>query len=150
MDMNMNMKITPYIRKAQFYETDQMGVVHHSNYIRWFEEARVDFLDKIGIGYDKIEAEGIHSPVLSVACRYRNPVRFNEKVIIVPKLIFFNGIKMAISYRILDANTGLIRSEGETEHCFLTKDFKMVSLKKDYKHIYDTINIWTDYDIVIS
>jgi acyl-CoA thioester hydrolase len=124
-----------------------MGVVHHSNYVRWFEEARVDFLDKIGMGYDKIEAEGIHSPVLSVVCRYRQPVRFNEKVIIIPRLKFFNGIKMTISYRILDADTGMLRSEGETQHCFINRDFKMVSLKKDYKHIYELFKAWTDYVI---
>lgn len=44
-----------YTHKAQYYETDQMGIVHHSNYIRWFEEARVDFFEKIGCSYKDIE-----------------------------------------------------------------------------------------------
>ena len=48
-----------YIHKVNYYETDKMGVTHHSNYIRWMEEARVDFLEKAGLGYDKIEALGI-------------------------------------------------------------------------------------------
>ena len=59
-------KITPYIHKVQYYETDQMGIVHHSNYIRWFEEARIDLLEQLGIGYDMIEKEGIISPVIGV------------------------------------------------------------------------------------
>lgn len=50
-----------YIHKVQNYETDQMGIVHHSNYIRWFEEARSDVLEKAGMGYDVMEAEGVIS-----------------------------------------------------------------------------------------
>ena len=46
-----------YTHKVQYYETDQMGIVHHSNYIRWFEEARSDVLEKAGMGYDVMEAE---------------------------------------------------------------------------------------------
>ena len=51
--------IKNYGRKIQYYETDRMGIVHHSNYIRWMEEARIDALAQIGIPYDKIEAAGI-------------------------------------------------------------------------------------------
>ena len=55
-----------YQHKVQYYETDQMGIVHHSNYIRWFEEARTDYMERLGIGYEKMEEQGILSPVLSV------------------------------------------------------------------------------------
>ena len=53
------MKIKPYERNAKYYETDQMGIIHHSNYIRWFEEARVDAMEQAGIPYDKMEEMGI-------------------------------------------------------------------------------------------
>ena len=49
------MEIVPYEHKVQYYETDQMGIVHHSNYIRWFEEARVDFLDQVDMSYARME-----------------------------------------------------------------------------------------------
>ena len=49
----------PYIHRVQYYETDRMGITHHSNYIRWMEEARVAFLEEIGWGYDRLEAEGV-------------------------------------------------------------------------------------------
>ena len=65
-----------YRHKTQYYETDQMGIVHHSNYIRWFEEARTDFLEKLGMGYDRMEAEVIISPVLSVSCEYKTMTYF--------------------------------------------------------------------------
>lgn len=59
-----------YIHKVQYYETDQMQVAHHSNYIRWMEEARTDYLDSVGISYAEMERRGIISPVLTVSCQY--------------------------------------------------------------------------------
>ena len=61
------MEITAYRHRVQYYETDQMKVVHHSNYIRWFEEARTDFLEKSGFSYAWMEEQGIIIPVLSVS-----------------------------------------------------------------------------------
>jgi acyl-CoA thioester hydrolase len=139
----MEHNIQPYIHLAKYYETDQMAVVHHSNYIRWFEEARVDFLEQIGLGYDKIEAAGVYSPVLGVTCEYKSSVRFNESVIIIPKLVFFNGIKMTISYQVLDEKTKQIRAIGESKHCFVTTDFKPVSLKKSHPQMFDILTRWT-------
>ncbi|MBP3888618.1 MAG: acyl-CoA thioesterase, partial [Cellulosilyticum sp.] len=60
-----------YIHKVQYYETDRMGITHHSNYIRWMEEARMDFLEQIGWPYEKLEEDQIISPVTSVDCKYR-------------------------------------------------------------------------------
>jgi acyl-CoA thioester hydrolase len=140
--MNQVRKLKPYFHLAKYYETDQMAVIHHSNYIRWFEEARVDYLEQIGLGYDKIEAAGVFSPVLGVTCEYKASVRFNESVMILSKLKFFNGIKMIIEYQVLDATTKQLRAIGESKHCFVTTDFKMVSLKKDYKEMYDILIQW--------
>lgn len=144
----INKMIEPYQRRAKYYETDQMAVIHHSNYIRWFEEARVDFLEKIGLGYDKIESAGVYSPVLGISCEYKASVRFNEDVLIIPKLTFFNGIKMTIEYLIVDAETKQVRATGESKHCFVSKDdFRPVSLKKDYKEMYDIMVAWTGVSI---
>ena len=58
--------IKPYEHHAKYYETDQMGIIHHSNYIRWMEEARIAYMDELGFPYKKVEEAGIISPVLSV------------------------------------------------------------------------------------
>jgi acyl-CoA thioester hydrolase len=137
-------ELKPYFHLAKYYETDQMAVIHHSNYIRWFEEARVDFLEQIGLGYDKIEAAGVYSPVLGITCEYKSSVRFNETVMIVAKLMFFNGIKMTIEYQVLDADTKQVRAIGESKHCFITKDYKPASLKRDYKEMYDILIQWVE------
>ncbi len=131
--------IPPYLHQAKYYETDQMAIVHHSNYIRWFEEARLYYLEQIGLGYDKIEAAGVYSPVLGVNCQYKSAVRFNETVKIKTFLRFFDGIKMKLEYEILDAKTDTLRALGTSEHCFVSKDFKPVSLKKSYKEMYQII-----------
>ena len=94
------------LHKVQYYETDQMGVVHHSNYIRWFEEARAEWMEAVGLPYAQLEAEGIASPVLSVACAYRRPVRYGEIARIRVRLTAYNGVKLSVAYRVEDAATG--------------------------------------------
>lgn len=65
------LKITPYEREAHYYETDQMAIIHHSNYIRWFEEARTDYMEK-WFSYEYLEEEGVMIPVLEVGCTYKS------------------------------------------------------------------------------
>ena len=139
---NTQMEVHPLERTAKYYETDQMAVVHHSNYIRWFEEARVDYLEQIGLGYDTIEAAGIYSPVLGITCEYKSAVRFNEKVLVIAELIFFNGIKMKLEYTVLDAISKKVRVTGTSDHCFVTTDFRPTSLKKEHKDMYDILIQW--------
>ena len=67
-------------RKINYYETDKMGVVHHSNYIRFFEEARCKFLEDSSLPYDMLEANDIMSPVLGFNCIYKHHVTFNDLI----------------------------------------------------------------------
>ena len=120
----------PYEHKAQYYETDGMGIIHHSNYIRWFEEARVDMLEQLGVGYDQFEAMGCSSPVLRVTCDYKHMVRFSETVMIDARIRAYSGVKMTIGYEIRDKASGEIRCTGESHHCFLGNNDRPVSLKK--------------------
>ena len=129
------MKLKAYEHKTQSYETDQMGIIHHSNYIRWFEEARTDLLRQMGIGYEEMEARGILSPVLYVTCEYRSMTRFGDTVLIIPILKSYNGVKMTIEYSVTDKETGELRCVGETRHCFLSRDGKPVSLKRSYLEV---------------
>ena len=70
----------PYVHKVQYYETDMMSLTHHSNYIRWMEEARIDFMDQMGFPYTRMESEGIMSPVRSLSCSYKRPTTFGDVV----------------------------------------------------------------------
>ena len=136
--------LIPYTRQAMYYETDQMGVIHHSNYIRWFEESRVYFLEQIGLSYDNLESNGILIPVLGVSCEYKSSVRFHDKVIILPKVTFFNGFKMTIRYQVVDNLNHTLKAQGESNHCFVNQDFKPISIKKSYKEIYEILTAWVN------
>lgn len=127
--------IRPYAHKVHYYETDQMKIVHHSNYIRWFEESRVDFLEQIGFGYDRMEREGIMSPVLRVECDFKSMTRFGDTVFILPKIERYTGVKLNISYRIVDAVSGELRACGESRHCFLDGRGVPISLKRAHAEI---------------
>lgn len=126
-----------YKHKVQYYETDQMGIVHHSNYIRWFEEARTDFMEQMGLGYDEMEKQGILSPVLGVEATYLRMVRFGDTVTITAKIKEYNGIKLTISYEVCNERTGMVHCKGVTKHCFLTKMGRPISLKKDLIEFHD-------------
>lgn len=126
-----------YLRKAQFYETDAMGIVHHSNYIRWFEEARVEYMDYIGYGYARLNDLGVDIAVIGVDCDYRSMTRFAEKVDIRIHLAALSSARMTVRYEVTDAATGSMRVNGETRHGFLNSQTKRpISLKKTVPELY--------------
>jgi len=129
-----------YTHTVQYYETDQMKIVHHSNYIRWFEEARCAWMQSIGLSYDKLEELGIIIPVLSVASEYRKMVCFGQSVEIILKIGHFNGIKVQFSYEIYDKKEHELCTVGSSSHCFLDVNMRPMHLKKKFPDIYEKFN----------
>lgn len=130
-----DLKVKPYEHHVKYYETDQMGIVHHSNYIRWMEEARMDFMEQMGYSYKMMEEAEVVSPVLSVQCDYKSMVHFSDTVIIETRMSKYDGIKMTILYRMSDKETGELRTIAKSEHCFLNRSGKPISLKRSYPEI---------------
>ena len=128
-------EIATYEHKVQYYETDQMGVVHHSNYIRWFEEARTYILEQAGFGYDKMEELGIISPVLEDICA---GLFKPDVVLIETKLVAYNGVRMTLEYTVRDKETGEVRCTGETKHCFISREGNILRLTSSFPEI-DTV-----------
>lgn len=137
-------KIRPYEHHAKYYETDQMGIIHHSNYIKWMEEARMDLMEQIGLSYKEMEAMEIISPVLSVSCEYHSMVHFDDVVVIEPRITKYNGIKMEVEYRMTDKATGELRTTGTSSHCFLNRSGRPISLKRSYPEIDTKFFEYTD------
>jgi len=129
----------PYTRKVRYYETDQMGIVHHSNYARLFEEARMDFLDQAGLDYHQMEQDGICVPVLAYRCRYKRPLRFPEEFTIVTTLKEFNGVRFRVEYEIYVQGSKVPAAFGETEHCFANKEMHPLRIEKRYPKIMDKV-----------
>ena len=126
-----------YERRINYYETDKMGVVHHSNYIRFLEEARCAFLDYIGIPYKSIEDTGLMIPVLGVNCKFKHHVTFDDVILIKVSVKDFNGVRLIISYEVTDKNTSDLVLTGETTHCFTDDKLKPVNIKKHYPKIFE-------------
>lgn len=127
----------PYERETFYYETDQMGIIHHSNYIRWFEEARIDFLKQIGIPYDEMEKRGLLIPVLGVSCQYKKAFRYGDTFQISMKIPEFKGVKFRVVYEVHNKVTGQLHATGTSEHGFVDKGLMPVNIKKQFPDIYE-------------
>lgn len=128
--------MTEYKHIVQYYETDKMGIAHHSNYVRWMEEARLDFLAKIGWPYAKFEEEGVISPVTALECNYKKTTTFPDEVTILVFLEKYSGVRMGFRYEMKKGDATVF--EGRSEHCFLNDGGKIVSLKRTYPE-FDTL-----------
>ncbi|MCR5709145.1 MAG: acyl-CoA thioesterase [Bacteroidales bacterium] len=119
-----------YTHKVHYYETDRMGVTHHSNYIRFMEEARVAYLDAIGASYSRIEAEGVISPVIAVEGRYLHTTTFDDVIEIRVFVKSMTSFKLKLGY--LMSCGGKEVFEGYSLHCFLDKAGKPLPLADNY------------------
>lgn len=119
-----------YKRKIQYYETDKMGIVHHSNYLRFFEEARLEYMAVKNLPYTKMEEMGVMIPVTSADLKFRKPATFGDTIEIYSKTEIYNGVRLSVNYEAYRENELLIT--GNTEHTFLNKDFKIIRLNKDF------------------
>ena len=129
--------IFTFERKINYYETDKMGVVHHSNYIRYMEEARTAWLEKIEMPFEILEENDITIPVLGVNCEYKHHVTFGDTIIIKLFVKEYSGVRMTVGYDIKDKETGKTVLEGETKHCFTNKNLRPINLKKHAKEFSD-------------
>ena len=124
-------------RKINYYETDRMGVVHHSNYIRFLEEARCEMLDAYQMPYSAYEKQNVMIPVLGVNCNFKQHVTFDDVIEIRPFVKDFNGVRLTMGYQITNQKTGEIVLTGETKHCFTDTSLKPIRLQKQIPEFYE-------------
>lgn len=128
-----------YQHTVQYYETDKMGVVHHSNYIRWMEEARVDFLKQAGYGFDKMEEAGIISPVVSVDGVYKKSTTFTDVISIEVKVEEFKGAKLKLQY-FMKNEAGELVFEGKSSHGFLNEKGLPIRMQKEFPEYFKALS----------
>lgn len=128
-----------YTHVVQYYETDKMGITHHSNYIRWMEEARVDFLSQIGWDYAKLEAAGIISPVLNVSCDYKKTTTFSDKVTIRVSVQELRGVKLHLAYEMKNEE-GTVVCLATSSHAFLNTDGKPIRLQQEQPGLFAALS----------
>ena len=122
-----------YTRPVYYYETDKMGVVHHSNYVRWLEEARTFFFNDENLAYAVTESYGIMSPVTDMNLKFLHFARYGESFTVRLKMTKYTGVRFRMSYTVVNEN-GKVLLEAESGHAFVGENHKPVSLARAIPH----------------
>lgn len=125
---------------ARYSETDQMGIVHHSNYAVWFEAGRTDFLKHVGFAYTSIEARGVLTPLYEMNCRYKSPARYEDEILVLTSLKSISRVRLCFTYQVYNAQTSNILAEGETMHAWTDKSLRPVNAEKTIPEIYSVLS----------
>lgn len=124
---------------VRYAETDQMGIVHHSNYPVWYEAGRTDFIRKLGMPYSKIEEEGVLLPLIELHCRYRGAARYEDNIIIRTKVKEVTNTRVTFHYEVHCNGGDEPINTGETVHAFTTRQLKPVNMRKYAPLIHDLL-----------
>ena len=123
--------------RVRYAETDQMGVVYHSNHLIWFEVGRVELLRQMGFSYRDMEREdGRFIAVVEAKCRYRAPVHYDEEVVVRTRLKAVRESVIVFNYELVRADTGSLLAEGETTHIVTDSNMKVSSLPPKYLTVF--------------
>ncbi len=119
--------------RVRYAETDQMGVVYHSNHLIWFEVGRVELMREMGFSYREMEKEdGRFIAVAEVKCRYRAPVYYDEEVLVRTRIKTVRESVVVFSYELNRVETGALLAEGETTHVVTDSNMKASTLPEKY------------------
>ncbi|TGA99263.1 acyl-CoA thioesterase [Sporolactobacillus shoreae] len=115
---------------ARYNETDKMGIIHHSQYVNWFEVARTDWIRQSGLSFRQIEERGLMMPVIGIEAHYHLPAKYDDAVIVETSIQSYDSIKMSFNYRVIRESDGALLVDGVSSHCFTDDRMHPVSLKK--------------------
>lgn len=124
-----------YKHKVNYYETDKQGVTHHSNYIRIMEEARIDAMEQMGFGYERIEEAGVFSPVMGVTCDYKRPTTFPDVIDVEISVAELSRLKARFAYKM--TCNGKVVCMGTSLHCFLDRNGKPVAIEEHFPEFHE-------------
>jgi len=119
--------------RVRYAETDQMGVVYHSNHLIWFEVGRVELMREMGFSYRDMERDdGRFIAVAEVTCRYRAPVFYDDEIVIRTRLKTVRESIVVFSYELVRADSRALVAEGETTHIVTDSKMKVAALPEKY------------------
>lgn len=133
--MNGEIELNP-----RYSETDQMGVIHHSNYLSYFEVARTNLFDEVGYSYRILEEEGVLLPVTEAHCKYKKAIKFNEKIIIKAEIDYIKRIKIGFKYTIYRKSDREVLAIGSTGHGFVNKQLQPIRFKTLNEEFQEVLN----------
>jgi acyl-CoA thioester hydrolase len=118
--------------RVRYAETDQMGVVYHSNYFIWFEVGRVELMRQLGVSYRDMEQEGCLIAVVDAHCRYKSPARYDDELIVRTHLKKIRESLVHFSYELLRSGEDALLAEGDTTHIVIDRQMNVVPLPEKY------------------
>lgn len=124
---------------VRYAETDQMGIVHHSNYPVWYEAGRTDFIRKMGMPYSKIEETGILLPLIELKCAYKGAARYEDEITVKTSIKEYSGTRIIFNYDVYRNSDPTLINRGETVHVWTNKELKPLNIKKHSQEIYELI-----------
>jgi|SRR5690625_3741642 len=141
--------------RVHYQDTDQMGVVHHANYVGWFEIGRTEMMRNAGIAYSEMEKLGLLLPVVNIDIQYRRPARYDEKVSIFTNIISFSAVRLEFEYevRLLEEDLsstnsdskqamepyGKFLTKGNTKHMWVDRDWKPTRIDKAAPEVFSLL-----------
>jgi acyl-CoA thioester hydrolase len=134
------MEMWSFKRPVNYYETDRMGVVHHSNYLRYLEEARYVWMEDMNLPYPEFEKQGVIIPCTKAEETFLNFLRYGDVFSVHMEMYKFTGLRMLFRYEVYNENTGELCLKAETIHYTTTReDYKPTSIKRSHPELYDKI-----------
>lgn len=124
---------------VRYSETDQMKIVHHSNYAVWFEAGRTDFFAKIGLSIGQIEESGVLLPLYEMNCRFKSPARYEDEIIVKTKLDSIAKVRIIFSYQVINASNQKILATGKTMHAWTNKHLKPINAETSIPDVYSLL-----------
>lgn len=126
-----------YKRKVRYYETDRMGVVHHSNYLRLIEDARMDWIRDHVMNYNDMEKMGVIIPAVSATGNFKAFLRYDDEFAVKVFLVKFTGVRLCFRYEVYNTATGELCYDGDSEHYFAAgDDYRPISIKRKFPELY--------------
>lgn len=125
--------------RVRYQETDQMGIVYHANYLVWLEIGRTDYIRQFGLTYRDLEELGLLLPVVDVQCRFLQPARYDDEIIIVTSLVMHNGSKLVFNYVAKRKKDNQLLARGSTTHLWTTKEMKRINIRRTHPEIYEKL-----------
>jgi acyl-CoA thioester hydrolase len=120
--------------RVRYAETDQMGVVYHSNYLIWFEVGRVELLRSLGLEYKRLEEEyGCMIAVVGAELRYRSPARYDDDIRVRTRIAALRGPVLKMQYEVIRAEDDKLLCDGTTTHIVVSREMVKRTLPEPYE-----------------
>lgn len=139
-----------YSRRVKYYETDRMGVVHHSNYLRFLEDARMEWVEENVIRYSELEKMGVIIPFVESYGKFVSFLRFDDPFSVEVRLIRHTGVKFTFGYQVRNDNTGELCYRGTTTHYYAADgEYRPISLKRKFPELFEKMEslVEPDFDV---